>query len=45
MVAPGLASVSINDGGDIEVHCIGDVLSPRTAEEAVLDGPKVGSAL
>ena len=28
-----------------EVHVIGDALSPRTAEEAVLDGLKVGMAI
>ncbi len=28
-----------------EVHLIGDCLSPRTAEEAVLEGLKVASAL
>ena len=31
--------------GDLEVHAVGDCLSPRTAEEAVLDGLRVGSAL
>jgi 2,4-dienoyl-CoA reductase-like NADH-dependent reductase (Old Yellow Enzyme family) len=30
---------------DAEIHVIGDALSPRTAEEAVLDGLKVGSAI
>jgi NADPH-dependent 2,4-dienoyl-CoA reductase/sulfur reductase-like enzyme len=30
---------------DLEVHAVGDCLSPRTAEEAVLDGLTVGSAL
>ena len=28
-----------------EVHVIGDALTPRTAEEAVLEGLKVGVAL
>ena len=28
-----------------EVHSIGDALSPRTAEEAILDGLKVGSSI
>ena len=28
-----------------ELHAIGDALSPRTAEEAVLEGLKVGSRL
>ena len=28
-----------------ELHMIGDCLAPRTAEEAVLDGLKVGDAL
>ncbi len=35
----GLAAASI------EVHGVGDCLSPRTAEEAVLDGLKVGAVL
>ena len=30
---------------DIETHLIGDCLSPRTAEEAVLEGLKVGALL
>ncbi|MSR13399.1 MAG: oxidoreductase, partial [Gammaproteobacteria bacterium] len=30
---------------DGEVHCIGDALAPRTAEEAVLDGLKIGSRI
>ena len=30
---------------DIELHLIGDCLSPRTAEEAVLEGLKVGAGL
>jgi hypothetical protein len=30
---------------DLEVHAVGDCLSPRTAEEAVLEGLKVASAL
>ncbi len=30
------------EGFDIETHIIGDSLAPRTAEEAVLDGLKVG---
>ena len=33
------------DGMDIELHMIGDCLAPRTAEEAVLEGLKVASAL
>ena len=28
-----------------EVHVIGDALTPRTAEEAVLEGLKVGRAI
>jgi pyruvate/2-oxoglutarate dehydrogenase complex dihydrolipoamide dehydrogenase (E3) component len=35
----------LEERGEIEVHGVGDCLSPRTAEEAVLDGLKVGSAL
>jgi hypothetical protein len=31
--------------GDVEVHGVGDCLSPRTAEEAVLDGLRVATAL
>jgi 2,4-dienoyl-CoA reductase-like NADH-dependent reductase (Old Yellow Enzyme family)/thioredoxin reductase len=31
--------------GDLEVHAVGDCLSPRTAEEAVLDALQVASAL
>ena len=30
------------EGSNTEVHCIGDALTPRTAEEAVLEGLKVG---
>ncbi len=30
---------------DTEVQVIGDALSPRTAEEAVLEGLKVGSEI
>jgi len=33
------------DGWPGEVHVIGDALTPRTAEEAVLDGLKIGAAL
>lgn len=33
------------EGMDLEVHLIGDCLTPRTAEEAVLDGLKVGRLL
>ena len=33
------------DGWDGEVHMVGDCLAPRTAEEAVLDGLKVASAI
>ena len=33
------------DGIDAEVHLIGDCLSPRTAEEAVLEGLKVGAVI
>ena len=33
------------DGLGVELHAIGDALSPRTAEEAVLEGLKVASAL
>lgn len=32
-------------GADLELHLIGDCLSPRTAEEAVLEGLKVGAAI
>ena len=31
------------EDSETEVHVIGDALSPRTAEEAVLEGLKVGS--
>ena len=30
---------------DTELHVIGDALAPRTAEEAVLEGLKVGSEI
>ncbi len=30
---------------DLELHLAGDCLAPRTAEEAVLEGLKVGCAL
>ena len=30
------------ENSDLEVRVIGDALSPRTAEEAVLEGLKVG---
>lgn len=33
------------EGADMEVHVIGDALSPRTAEEAVLEGLKVGNEI
>ncbi|MEE9210372.1 MAG: FAD-dependent oxidoreductase, partial [Kiloniellales bacterium] len=33
------------EGCGLEVHLAGDCLAPRTAEEAVLEGLKVGSAL
>jgi len=33
------------EGSGIEVHMAGDCLAPRTAEEAVLEGLKVGCAL
>jgi len=33
------------EGYDGDVHVIGDALSPRTAEEAVLEGLKIGSAI
>jgi hypothetical protein len=33
------------DGHALETHLIGDCLTPRTAEEAVLEGLKVGTAL
>ena len=33
------------EGWGGEVHLVGDCLAPRTAEEAVLDGLKVGAAL
>ena len=32
-------------GESSEVHVIGDALAPRTAEEAVFDGLKVGCPL
>ncbi len=32
-------------GLDIDVHVVGDCLCPRTAEEAILEGLKVGAAL
>jgi hypothetical protein len=32
-------------GSDLEVHMVGDCLTPRTVEEAVFEGLKVGSAL
>jgi NADPH-dependent 2,4-dienoyl-CoA reductase/sulfur reductase-like enzyme len=33
------------EGWDGEVHLVGDCLAPRTAEEAVLDGLRAGSAV
>ena len=33
------------DGLEIDIHLIGDCATPRTAEEAVLEGLKVGTAL
>jgi hypothetical protein len=33
------------DGWPGELHRIGDCVAPRTAEEAVLEGLKVGAAL
>lgn len=33
------------DGLDLEIHMVGDCLTPRTAEEAVLEGLKVGVLL
>ena len=33
------------DGSTMDVHVIGDALAPRTAEEAVLEGLKVGSTI
>jgi len=33
------------EGWDGEIHLVGDCLAPRTAEEAVLDGLKVGTAV
>ncbi|MDG2262607.1 MAG: FAD-dependent oxidoreductase, partial [Actinomycetota bacterium] len=33
------------DGLDVEVHVIGDAAAPRTAEEAVLEGLEVGTAV
>ena len=33
------------EGWDGEVHLIGDGLAPRSAEEAVLDGLRAGSAV
>ena len=32
-------------GLGIDLHMVGDCLSPRTAEEAVFEGLKVGAAL
>ncbi len=36
---------STGDGWRPEIHAIGDCLAPRTAEEAILDGLKVGAAI
>ena len=33
------------EGLDLELHMVGDCLSPRTAEEAVFEGLKVAVAL
>lgn len=33
------------EGGETEVHCIGDAMTPRTAEEAVLEGLTAGCAV
>jgi hypothetical protein len=33
------------DGLEIDIHLIGDCATPRTAEEAVLEGLKVAAAL
>jgi len=33
------------DGLEIDIHLIGDCATPRTAEEAVLEGLKVATAL
>ncbi len=35
----------LEERGDVEVVGVGDCLAPRTAEEAVLDGLRVGTAL
>ena len=43
--SPRASFACLEERGDVEVHGVGDCLSPRTAEEAVLDGLKVGSAL
>ena len=34
-----------DDGAGFEVHAVGDVLSPRTIEEAVLEGLRVAIAV
>jgi hypothetical protein len=31
--------------GIVPIHVIGDCLAPRTAEEAILDGLKIGSEI
>ena len=36
---------ALSESSAIEHHLIGDCLSPRTAEEAVLEGLKVGASL
>ena len=33
----------LEDRDDLEVHAVGDCLAPRTVEEAVLEGLRVGS--
>jgi len=43
-VAADSLYTSLLDEG-LEIHAVGDCLSPRTAEEAVLEGLKVGSIL
>jgi hypothetical protein len=37
--------ISALEGLDIESHAIGDCLAPRTAEEAVLEGLKIGFSI
>ena len=36
---------ALEDDDTVEVHGVGDCLAPRTVEEAVLEGLRVGSAI